>query len=246
MKIFCLIPAYNETGNLSDLSARLTSVLNKIKLQYKIVYLIQEDKKGLEILEKLHKKNRKIIYEYYPRALGIGQAYRTGFGKINNHWSHILTLDADLNHQPEELPKFLEAYRKTKADIIIGSRFISGGQSHDRRYWKIFISKFINVLVNNILGIAILDKTSGFRLIKFEAINMIRNQLKENGYPSYLEFILLAQKSGCKIVEVPITYIPRSWGKSKMEKKQTAWEYMLFLTKLIFSSHKSKPAERYQ
>lgn len=234
MKIYCLIPAYDETGNLTELSKRLTAVLNKNKIKYKILYVLQGDKKSCELVKKIHTRNKRIDYIHYPKAIGIGRAYKIGFELINDSWTHVLTLDADLNHQPEELPKLLHAYNRTQADLIIGSRFIKGGRSNDRRTWKIVTSKLVNLIINKILGVKILDKTSGYRLIHSSLILKIRDLLKEKGYPSYLELLLLTLKNGSSVYEVPITYVPRRWGKSKMGKLKTSIDYFMFLVKVFF------------
>ena len=236
MKLFCLIPSYNESGNLKELCLRLNSVLKRKKIDYKILFILQGDVKSIEILKIIQKSYPQIGFQYFPNALGIGKAYRTGFLKVPKKWTHVLTLDADLNHQPEELEKFFHALQKTNADIVIGSRFIKGGNFYDKRWWKRIGSQFVNQVINILLGITIKDKTSGYRLIKKEVIANIGLKVKEKGYPFYMEFILLAQKSRYSIVEVPINYVPRQWGKSKMGKIKTLIDYLAFFCKLLINS----------
>ena len=128
---------------------------------------------------------------------------------------------------------FIKAWKKTRADIIIGSRFVKGGKFKDKRLWKKLLSPLVNQLINIILGVKIMDKTSGFRLIKREAVEKVRIHLQETGYPSYMEFILFAHKFGFKIKEVPIVYVPRKWGKSKMNKITTLFEYLHFGLRIL-------------
>ncbi len=246
MKIYCIIPAYDETGNLVELNQRLTAVFRRNKIIYKIFYVLQGNKKSCDIVKKIRASNKRIDYIYFQEPLGIGRAYKIGFNKVNSNWTHVLTLDADLNHQPEELPKFIQAYKMSHADFIIGSRFIPGGKSHDRRLWKIFISQLINLTISKIIQVNIHDKSSGYRLIRSSVILRIKDLLVEKDYPSYMELLLLALKSGCKIQEIPITYIPRNWGKSKMGKLKTGYDYFLFLVKLIFNSGIPKLKEHRQ
>lgn len=234
MKIYCLIPAFDETGNLIELCQRLTAVFKNNNITYKILLVIQGDKKGRELVKKMHVLNKRIDYIYYPKALGIGRAYNIAFNEVNSYWTHVLTMDADLNHQPEEFPKLLQAYKKTHSELIIGSRFIQGGKFKDKRLWKIVTSKLVNLIINKILDVSILDKTSGYRLIRSSLIIKIRNLLKEKGYPSYMELLFLTLKNGSTVYEVPITYVPRTWGKSKMGKLKTSIDYLMFLVKLIF------------
>lgn len=241
MKIFCLIPAFNEYGNLTELVRRLTNIFNRLRIDSKIFFVLQGNHNNLSEITKIQKIYKKTDFIYYSYPLGIGRAYQKGFKKINSKWTHVLTLDADLNHSPEELPKLINNYRNTKSDVVIGSRFISGGQSQDNRQWKTIASQIVNKIINKILGISIADKTSGFRLIKTELLLRIRNKLKEKDYPSYLEFIILAIKSKALISEEPITYIPRIWGKSKMNKFSTAVDYLIFLPKIIYDFYKPTP-----
>ena len=233
MKLFCLIPSYNESGNLRELSLRLIKVLTRNEINFKILYVLQQDKESLDILKKIQKKYSQVDYLYFPKALGVGKAYQIGFNLVKKPWTHVLTLDADLNHRPEELIYFLNKYHQTQSDIIIGSRFIPGGNFYDKRRWKIITSYVVNKAINLFFGIAILDKTSGYRLIKREVIDDIKQKVQEKGYPFYLEFILLAQKSHYSMVEVPINYIPRKWGKSKMGKFKTCFDYLLFFSRLL-------------
>lgn len=238
MRIFCLIPAYNEKGNLVELSRRLISTLVKEKISFKIFFVIQGDKDAYNLLENLKKTYPQIDYIYFPQPLGIGRAYQIGFQHINKAFTHVLTLDADLNHQPEELPKFLAVWKKSAPDIIIGSRFVPGGKFQDQRAWKKVTSFLVNLVITKFLGIKVHDVTSGYKLIKREVVENIKDHLKETGYPSYMEFMLQAKKSGFKIKEVPINYVPRKWGKSKMGKIKTFLNYLFFLPKalLIFKN----------
>src|SRR3989344_3886754 len=104
MNIFCLIPAYNEKGNLVPLTRGLAKTLPQFSPNYRIFFVIQGDDGSVEILRKLKKINKHIDWVYYKKALGIGRAYKIGFGKIKSNFSHVLTLDADLNHDPYKIP----------------------------------------------------------------------------------------------------------------------------------------------
>jgi len=235
MKILCLIPAYNERGNLTELVEKLHRELLIEKVDFKILFILQGNDGSRQLLDKLKKIYPKINYLYQPKPLGIGQAYQLGFNNLDKNYSHILTLDADLNHQPSEIKKLITAWKKTNCDIIIGSRFIAGGHFKDRRLWKRLSSSLINKLIRNYFKINVYDISSGFRLIKREVIENVRGKLKEKGYPAYMELILLARKFGASISEVPISYIPRKWGKSKMNKLKTSLDYLSLLLRVFFN-----------
>ncbi|MBI2617222.1 glycosyltransferase [Candidatus Gottesmanbacteria bacterium] len=235
MKIFCVIPALNEEGNLSVLTTQLVYALEKEDVSYTIFFVLQGHDGSKTILNKLRKKNSHIEYVYYPKALGIGRSYRTGFQNVNKSATHILTLDADLNHNPADLHRFLTNMAKTRSDIVIGSRFIEGGRFDDKRAWKRIISKGVNSLIRTLMGLSVHDATSGYRLITKKVIVDITAKLCESGYPFYPEFILRAQKAGFTISEIPITYAPRMWGKSKMGKVKTLYDYIKFFPKIFLN-----------
>lgn len=231
MKIICIIPSYKEKGNLEELSIRLSRVLNSINVKHQILFVIQTDDGSLTLLKQLKRKIPEVDYLFFSKPLGIGVAYKKGFEKVADKFSHILTLDGDLNHNPSDIPNFMKAMKSNNADIIIGSRYVKGGKFNDNRLWKRIISLSTNNLLTRSLRINIHDISSGFRLIKREVIEKILPDLSEKGYPSYMELILIARKNNFKIFEIPITYSPRKWGNSKMKKIRTFIDYILFFTK---------------
>lgn len=240
MRIFCIIPAYNEKGNLEELTVRLAGVFRKLRTDFHILFVLQGKDSGKNILNRLNGKKEfrnKITYLVFPDALGIGRAYLAGFRNIPEGFTHVLTLDADLNHQPEEFPKFMEELRNKKTSVIIGSRYTEGGNFGDRRIWKRIVSRGTNMFLTNILRIGVRDISSGYRLIERHVIEKVVPYLHESGYPSYMELILEAKKNGYTLSEVPITYIPRKWGTSKMKKITTARDYLRFIPKVLFSQN---------
>lgn len=246
MKILCLIPAYNEKGNLTELVKKLSFQLSKIGLQYELLFIIQGTDGSFNLMKKLEKYYKQIHFLYFPKPLGIGTAYQVGFAQIDKTTTHILTLDADLNHDPVLISQFLQALNKEHADIIIGSRFMKGGQFQDRRIWKRVISFIINILITKLFKIDVHDITSGYRLMKKNVVTAIYKDLKESGYPSYMELILQAKIHGFIIKEIPIKYIPRRWGKSKMNKIKTFFDYLFFFIRILSAfaeDHGSKPVD---
>lgn len=236
MKICCLIPAFNEKGNLKELIEKLEAFFTKEKIKFFIFFVIQGNDGSSALLSQLKLKHKHIDFICFPVALGIGKAYRVGFeevAKMPKEYTHILTLDADLNHNPAELPKFFESAKQTHADIIIGSRFVQGGKFQDKRIWKRAVSTLVNRCITKLLKIAIQDATSGFRLIKRRVVEDLTNELSETGYPFYMEFILLAHQRKFRMQEVPITYIPRKWGVSKMSKVRTSIDYLRFISSVF-------------
>ena len=238
MRIFCLIPALNEKGNLTELTSALYRILPKMCSDFLIFFIIQGNDGSINLLKKLKLKYKKIGWQYYPYALGIGCAYKTGFNQVNSYFTHALTLDADLNHDPAVLPRFIDKMKRTNADLVIGSRFVKGGKFADRRTWKKIISRLMNRLITKYADLNIHDLSSGYRLIKRKVIDEVKDNLTESGYPSYMEFVITAAFKGFKIREVPISYKSRVWGKSKMGKFQTMNAYLRFLLRLALDFKK--------
>jgi dolichol-phosphate mannosyltransferase len=233
MFIFCLIPAYNEKGNLEVLTEKLIKQFRKEKIPFILFFVLQGEDGSLSVIKKLKTKHKQIDYVHYPKPLGIGRAYRVGFDHVPNKVTHIFTLDADLNHHPHYLPEFITCMRKNKADIVIGSRFIYGGKSLDKRIWKRVLSFGMNYFLTSLVGIPVHDISSGFRLMKKEVADKIKSSLREHNYPSYMEFIILSYKSHFRISEISITYTPRIWGVSKMNSWKTLRDYLIFLPRVI-------------
>lgn len=236
MKIFVLIPAYDEKENLDLLITGLEKELSKHKLKYKIFFVLQGNDGSKELVENFKKKKALIDYIYFPKPIGIGNAYKIGYSHIDKSADLVLTMDADLNHDIKDLPRMIKELEGNDFDLIIGSRFINGGIFDEKRLWKKIASSLTNKIVSTFLGLHINDVTSGFRLMKIDLIKKVSKQLKCSGYPSYMEFILAANKYGYKIQEVPITYHHRIWGKSKISSISTLIDYARFLGSLFFSS----------
>lgn len=232
--VLCIIPAYNERGNIKVLLKRLEKAITSVTSQYLILFIIQGIDGSRELLEKIITNKTQVNLLYFPEALGIGRAYKKGFAKIPSHITHVLTLDADLNHDPSVIQSFFKSMEMYHADVVVGSRFIKGGKFLDRRVWKRWASRVVNRIVRVLLRTQVRDVSSGFRLMRSEVVRSVLPQLHETGYPFYMEFLLIAQQKKYKIVEVPITYSARRWGKSKMGTFSTAVEYFKFFSRMFF------------
>lgn len=238
LNILCLIPAYNERGNIEELTTLLHKNLNKLKIKHSFLYIIQGNDGSTQILSKLKKKIPGLKYLFFPKPLGIGNAYKIGFNNIPSGYTHVLTLDADLNHNPLEVGKFISLAKEENPDMIIGSRFICGGSFNDKRLWKRIISHIVNLLLTNLVNKKVHDISSGYRLIRVQVLRKVAGILKEKGYPSYMELVINASRYNLSIKEIPIVYVPRKWGKSKMKKMRTMIDYLFFIPRItLFSQY---------
>jgi dolichol-phosphate mannosyltransferase len=147
---------------------------------------------------------------------------------------YILTMDADLNHHPEEIPLFLQEAKEHNTDIIIGSRGVHGASTANIPKWKMLVSNIANQTFKLITSIPVVDKTAGYKLYKREVIQHIAPYIKSRNFEFQVEILLLAKKFGYTMSEVPITFTYRIHGKSKMSLIKTAYGCFVLLLKVLF------------
>jgi dolichol-phosphate mannosyltransferase len=232
MKISMMIPAYLEKENLEELTSRLLVELEKINPDFEILYVIQGDDGSKEFLTQLG--DRRVRYLYFPKPLGVAKAFLLGFADVVNKADYIITMDADLNHQPEEIKNLWKVLLEKNADITIGSRFIKGGNIIGMPLWKNMASRTMNKLINIFSGISVADKTSGFRIYKPGAVKCVLENMKAENFEFYPEVILITNKFGFSFAEAPITFKFRTKGESKMYKFQTIIGYIKMFLKKMF------------
>lgn len=234
MKLSIVIPVYNEADNVVELTTRVNKVLKELNQKFELIYVIQGKDGTYEHLTKLREQTPQIRLKHFPNPLGIGPAFKIGFDMISDDATHVLTMDGDLNHQPEELPLFLSKMNETDYDIIIGSRKIKGGSMIHMPWYKKIISGFTNTLLNSILKMPAKDLTSGYRLFKKKVILSIKDEIQSKNFEFYPEVLLLSKKKGFKMTEVPITFKYRIHGESKLNFLTSGIGYIKLLYKTIF------------
>ncbi len=149
-----VIAAYNERENAEKLSRRIDAALRSLpEWKSEIVYVVEGRDGTKEILERLAAENSALRVLYNPERTGLGCAYRRGFAAVSPDSDCVVTMDADLNHQPEELPRLLRAARDRHADILVGSRFVEGGRVDGTPAWKLFLSGTLNVVMRLVFGL---------------------------------------------------------------------------------------------
>lgn len=172
-----------------------------------------------EIVESLMKEfPNRIFIEKRKGKLGLGTAYIHGFKwSINKSYDYIFEMDCDFSHNPNDLIRLYNACAKEHADVSIGSRYCKGGKVKNWPFKRILMSYFASIYVRLILFIGIKDTTAGFKCYKrnvLETINLDAVTFK--GYAFQICMKYAALKHGFKITEVPITFIDRLYGESKM------------------------------
>jgi len=226
--ISVVIAALNEEKNIKPLVERLLEVLGK-KYDYELIFPVAGTDKTAGLLKSFKNKKIKILYSRNPR--GIGLDFKKGFEAVSGKADYVITMDADLNHQPEEIPrllKFANAY-----DIVIGSRHVKGSITTSIPFFKRMISNFTNMIFNMVSDIDIHDKTSGFRLYRRDVLSTIAKEYARKDFTFLTEILYISRKHDFRIKEVPITFIYRVAGKSKFNFVKVGAAYSLFLWKTL-------------
>lgn len=216
MKTLIIIPTYNELDNLPKL---LPEVLSKNE---EINILIVDDNSPdgtAAFVENEMKNNDRIHLIKRSSKQGLGTAYIAGFKyALQNNFELIFEMDADFSHDPKEIPKFLEEIKNS--DLVIGSRYINGVNVINWPMRRLLLSSFANVYTRIITGMPIHDATGGFKCFRrkvLESINL--DQVRSNGYAFQIEMNFKAWKKGFNVKEIPIIFVDRMKGQSKMSKK---------------------------
>ncbi len=215
MKNLVIIPTYNEKENIEKMIRKVFSLSEKFDI------LIVDDGspdgtanivKSLqtEFPENLHIEER-------AGKLGLGTAYLHGFRwGLERGYAHLIEMDADFSHNPDDLVRLLDAC-KNGADLAIGSRYVKGGKVANWDKKRLLLSYFASWYVRTILWIKIKDTTAGFKCYKAEVLKKINfDAVTFKGYAFQICMKYAAIKHNFKVVEVPITFIDREFGTSKM------------------------------
>ena len=211
-----IIPTYNERENVENMIRKVMS----FEKEYHI--LIVDDSspdKTSEIVMKLQTEfPGKIFLEIRTGKLGLGTAYIHGFKwAVKNKYDYIFEMDCDFSHDPNDLIRLYKACSEEGADVSIGSRYCAGGKVKNWPLKRILMSYFASVYVRIILFIGIRDTTAGFKCYKrnvLETINL--DVIPFKGYAFQICMKYAAIRNGFKLREVPITFVDRLYGVSKM------------------------------
>jgi dolichol-phosphate mannosyltransferase len=238
MKTLIIIPTYNEIENLGPLLKEIFSFAPETDIL--IVDDNSPDGTG-QLADKMHEENPRIHVMHRSGKLGLGTAYIAGFKyAIEHEYDAAFEMDADFSHDPKYLPDFLKAIEN--ADLVIGSRYISGGATPNWSPLRRFISGGGNIYARFMLGIPIQDCTAGYRCYRREVLeNLGLDTVQTQGYGFQVEMTYRTMKQGFKIVETPIVFMDRRVGKSKMSRT-IFFEAFLYVLRTRFGKKPELPA----
>lgn len=224
-----VIPTYNESGNIENL-------INKLS-QYNFHILVVDDNspdKTFNLVKKHKNYGKNLFAILRKKNRGYGKSVIEGFKYgIEKNYDFIIQMDSDFSHRIEDLLPMCKLSKNY--DMVIGSRYISGGKIIGWGIYRKFLSKYANVFAKNITNSNIKDLTTGFRIYSKNLINTIDFQnIESNGYSFLVEIIYRIDEDNFKIVEYPIIFVDRAIGKSKMSLK-IIFESFFRLLKIYFN-----------
>ena len=217
-KVIVIIPTYNELENIQEL---IPDILNRYKhLELDVLVVDDNSPDGTgKFVKKLSEKESRIKLITRAGKLGLGSAYIEGFKyALKNNYDYIFEMDADYSHSPKEIKNFLKAIKKY--DLVLGSRYVKGVNVVNWPMKRLLLSYFANHYTRIITGLPVFDATGGFKCFRKKVLESIDlNKIKSNGYTFQIEMTFKAWKKGFSIGEIPIIFIDRTAGQSKMSKK---------------------------
>ena len=216
MKTLVIIPTYNEVENLRPLLEQVFAYAQEADVL--IVDDHSPDGTG-ELADEIEQENARVHVLHRPGKLGLGTAYLAGFRYALQHgYEAAFEMDADFSHDPSYLPAFYQAIEE--ADVVIGSRYIAGGDTPNWSLLRRLISGGGNIFARFLLGMPVHDCTAGYRLYRRQVLEGIDlERVQSQGYAFQIEMAYRAVEQGFKIIETPIVFLDRRVGKSKMSRK---------------------------
>jgi dolichol-phosphate mannosyltransferase len=214
MDVLVVLPTYNESENIERVLRRIRDSLTAATV------LVVDDGSPdgtAEIAERLGKELGNIEVMCRHRKSGLGSAYRAGFHwGLERDFDACVEMDADLSHEPEALPELVGAL-SDDCELAVGSRYIPGGAIPNWAWHRRLLSRGGNVYASALLGLGVADSTSGFRAYSATVLRRIDlDRIRADGYGFQIEMTYQAKRAGASVTEVPIRFVDRVDGRSKM------------------------------
>lgn len=216
-KTLLIIPTYNEEKSIALLLPQVEAL--------EVSILIVDDgstDNTIKVIQKLIDSGLNIEVLQRGKKLGLGSAYIDGFAlAISRDFDRVIQMDADGSHQVSDLIRMLIASEmKPNSELIIGSRWVEGGKVVNWNKGREYLSRSANKYSQFMLNLEVKDSTAGFRIYRTSLLKRMQlKSIKSEGFSFQIEMTQMALKQGAVVTEIPITFIERIYGKSKMSKK---------------------------
>lgn len=239
MRALAVLPTYNEVASLEGVVGRALAAAPGLHLL--VVDDASPDGTG-DLAERLAAREPRLHVLHRAGKEGLGSAYRAGFGwGLARGYQALCEMDADGSHDPADLPRLIGAL--AGADLAIGSRYVPGGTVRDWAPHRLALSRYGNRYVSLCTGLPVADSTSGFRAYRgalLEALDL--TTIRSEGYSFQVEMALRAWRAGFRVVELPITFVERREGASKISRAiviEALWRVLVWG---LTGSHRPPPA----
>lgn len=231
-KTLVIVPTYNEKDNLPPLAERLLNL--PVAVELLVVDDNSPDGTG-KLADELAAQHPQIHVLHREQKQGLGRAYCAGFAWALEHgYEFIMEMDGDFSHNPEDIPKFLEAIKN--ADLVLGSRYKNGIRVINWPLRRLMLSMGAAKYVHFITGMPFTDPTGGFKCFRRRALQSIDlNAVQSNGYSFQIEMTHKIWRQGMRVEEVPIIFTDRFQGTSKMSRTIVR-EALWMVWKLLFQN----------
>ena len=214
-QIGVILPTYCEVQNIE----KLITEIEDLPLNASILVIDDSSPDGTaDVVRKLQVKYLNLLLLVRPKKSGLGSAITDGFRaflSLKNVPEFVVTMDADYSHNPEDLPR-LVSNMSSGCGLVIGSRYVSGGKTEGWPYSRKIISRGANAIARGVLGLKLHDCTSGFRCYSTSFLKQTIKYLHSQTYDIQIETVKQAHSQNFKVKEVPILFVNRKQGKSKL------------------------------
>jgi dolichol-phosphate mannosyltransferase len=213
MKPLVILPTYNEVESISIIINRILKYIRNVDL---LIVDGTSNDGTYEVVSKIAESEARVNLISEGSKRGLGKAYLAGFAwGLAQSYSKIVAMDADLSHRVRDLSRLLEV----ETDLVIGSRWVKGGGIENWSKSRELLSRFANKYVQFMLRFDVADATSGFRVYSSNLLRRIDFQsIKSEGYTFQIEMVRAARSISAEIIEVPIIFREREFGKSKISR----------------------------
>lgn len=232
-----ILPTYNEKENLPYIIWLLFKYFNQSGVKdYEVLIVDDNSPDGTAQvctqLQKVFPKHRLLLLQR-PKKLGLGSAYIEGLGKTRGEF--VILMDADLSHHPKNIPDMIAKQKEGNFDVVSGSRYVSGGGIHGWDLWRILMSRVANALAQLLLRPRASDLTGSYRLYRRVVLEQIMPQVTSKGYVFQMEVLVRCRRLKYSIAEVPIQFVDRIYGVSKLGVTEVS-QYLFGLLKLFWNT----------
>ena len=214
-RVLVIVPTYNEAENIESIVARLQAAVPTAHAL--VVDDGSPDGTG-QLADKLASRDARVNVLRRTAKTGLGAAYIAGFRWARSRGYDVLVeMDADGSHHPEQLPDLLAALEQ--ADLVLGSRYVPGGRVEDWPLHRLLLSRAGNLWTRWSLRLPLADATAGYRAVRGELVDRLPfDDVASQGYCFQVDWAWRAVRAGARVVEVPITFTERAFGRSKMSR----------------------------